>query len=165
MRKGLEQQSSELTLELLNLFFSEIKQQLPNIKFEYNNQTDVKIPALNNKFGDLEILFDYREITVYIKDVFHTHFEIDFIDSDTHHINGNEAINELIEFIQDIVNDTLLLKVTEKNGRIIKSGIVHKDDPNIGLENMMRLSDLWDNFFSKNKRTILCSWSGAEKEL
>ncbi len=111
MKKEFLQQVNDLTKEISKEFHDEFVLRLRSLGYEYSSsdKIDIRIPALSRDFGDIEIRIWCREITVLIGDRFHTHFDIDVSREDIANNNAKEVIYEVIEFIEDVVNDKILL--------------------------------------------------------
>jgi hypothetical protein len=171
MKKKNTKTFYNLETEFAEGFRNRLMERLPGINYEYINpdRTMIKIPAISTEFGDIKIYIDFREITVLFGNKHHTHFDIDFPHKDISDNNSKEIIDEVIEFIEEILNDKVFLKVKIIRDRIISSSIVYEDRINEPIESMWTLSGFLGSIFSnktKNKpRTILYSWSGIVRDL
>lgn len=171
MRKKNAKTIYDLETEFAEGFRNRLEERLPGINYEYINsdRSMIKIPAINKEFGDIKIYISFREITVLFGNKHHTHFDIDFSHKDISDNNSKEIIDEVIEFIEEILNDKVFLKVKMLHDRIISSSIVYEANVNEPIESMWTLSVFLGNIFSnkrKNKpRSTLYSWSGIVREL
>lgn len=155
-----------MTKEIAKEFYREFVSKLADLKHEFDSSDDlIRIPSLNKDFGDIEIHIWHREIIVLIGNNFHTHFDIDIFSDNTLNNNAKLAICEVIRFIQDIVNDKILLRVKMRGERVIYSSIVDEDDINKPIESMAELSSLLRSIFPKKSKVFLYFWSGAQIEI
>ena len=167
MKNELLQQLDGLTREIVKEFENELIRRLPDIKYEYSSSEnlDIRIAAVNKNFGDIGICIQCKEITVLIGDRFHTHFDIDVSYKDVADNNSKQVIYDVLQFIEDIINEKILLRVKMSGERVISSSIVYADDINNPIESMAELSGLLKGIFSNKASIRLYSWSGIQKEI
>lgn len=164
MKKEFIQQLNDLTKAIVKEFENAFVRRLPNIKYEYNasEYLDIKILALNKNFGDINICIGYKEIVVSLGGTFHTHFDIDVSYEDISNNNSKQVIHDALEFIEEIINGKILLKVKTSGERVISSSIVYVDNINKPMESMAEVSGLLRGIFSKKSKVCLYSWSGIQ---
>jgi hypothetical protein len=162
VKKDIYHQSNEITKEITREFHSEFKRKLPNVDFQFSDSelVELRIPAVNKEFGGIEIHIWCREITVCIGENFHTHFEINISHDNLGNNNAKEVISEVIEFVGDILNDKILLRIKMQRNKVISSSIVYENDMGKVIEN----NGLIRNILKKETKIIFYSWSGRLKE-
>jgi hypothetical protein len=119
-------QLSDLSRE----FYLSFTCSMPGVIYEYYflGCLEIRIPAVNDNFGDIRIWIDNEEIIIGLGDNFHMHFE-------TYSCGGNisdsairkKVINDAIEFIRMVISDRILLRLKFKHDRLVSSHIVHLD--------------------------------------
>ena len=152
-------------------FREELKARMPNLQFEFidSKYPSVRIPESNDTFGDIEISVSIREFYFRIGSKFHTHFDIEFSNENPFNNNSMDVIDEVIEFIKDILEDKVYIKVKLRNERVVSSSIVYEDSVDKPIETMGTLQGLINRLFpSKEKskeKIVLYTWTGKVKIL
>jgi hypothetical protein len=120
-----------LAKEFYNRFKKEFKD-LDSLLKEFDERIEIIIPALCKEIGDLFILAENDEITVGIGEYFHCHFDIYNYNFSAEAPKNLEAISclidEVFEYLCDILNNKVVLAITKKGTDYISSYTFHIDD-------------------------------------
>ncbi len=102
---------------LLELTNTKIKENFPDLKFEiYNKDSSITIPAKIKEIGDLVIVDDKIELTVYIGSLTHCHF--DYYEKNYSESQKQEYIvGSVIDFLIDLFNNEIIVwKYNDSSG-------------------------------------------------
>jgi hypothetical protein len=152
-------------------FREQLRVRLPNLQIEFidSKYPSIRIPESNDIFGDIEISVSIREFYFRIGSKFHTHFDIEFSSENAFNNNSMDVIDEVIEFIKDIIEDKVYIKVKLRNEREVYTSVVYEDSIDDPIESMGTLQGLINWLLpSKEKskeKIVLYTWSGKVKVL
>lgn len=167
MKKEFLKQIDNATQKIGVDFRERLKEKIPNLQFEFINSKypSVRIPESSDIFGDIEICISLREFHFRIGNKFHTHFDIDFSSKNAFINNSMDVIDEVIEFIKDIIEDKVYIKVKLRNERVVYSSIVYENSIDNPIESIGNLKRLINRIFPSKEKVILYAWSGKVKVL
>jgi hypothetical protein len=82
----------------------------------FTDRIAVKIPAVASEVGDLEIMDDGDEYTVYVGSHTHTHFTPALFEAPTAERQEEEALDQLLEYLEAIVRDQVVIWSDSRSG-------------------------------------------------
>jgi hypothetical protein len=167
LRREFLKQINNATKKIGEDFREQLKVRMPNLRFEFidSKYPSIRIPESSDIFGDIEVVVSLREFYFRIGSKFHTHFDMEFSDENAFSNNSMDVIDEVIDFIKDIIEDKLYIKVKLRNERVVYSSIVYEDSVDNPIESMGNLQGLVNRLFLSKEKIILYSWSGKVKLL
>jgi len=82
----------------------------------FSDRVAVQIPAVAGDVGDLEVLDDGDEYTVYVGSHTHTHFMPALIEAPTRDSQEAEALEQLLQYLTSIVRDEVVIWSEPRGG-------------------------------------------------
>jgi hypothetical protein len=115
----------KLSQELLGAF----RQVLPDTTYreELAENLELTIPAKNSEVGGISAVSDGEEITVYIGEYFHCHFSPYLQDTYPSDEANQEVAQQAVEYIADILDDKIVLRLNIENGAFRMSQTYYRD--------------------------------------
>jgi hypothetical protein len=100
---------------MADLLKTELAGQCPNLKFRTNApDRSIVVPAAHEEVGDVTIIDDGDEFTVYIGTITHGHFG-DY-DSTNPEERARTIVDSLVGFLEDLVADRVLIWRSDGSG-------------------------------------------------
>ena len=102
---------------LLKLTNTKIKENFPDLTFEINNKdSSITIPAKIKEIGELVIVDDKTELTVYIGSLTHCHFDC-YEEYYSESQKQEYIVESVIEFLIDLFNNEIVVwKYNDSSG-------------------------------------------------